>query len=145
MRNYSYWSDGKHRGLDFLRFLTTEQIVINGQPKKEIQNIYNTGYAEYREQISPGETQIPFPLIVKALFILGRLHLREDKVFPGQAPPHYINSHQKGTQRQQQSNKQNPSQNLPKAAVVEKSATRVQKDKETTAPKKRSRNRIISQ
>jgi hypothetical protein len=109
MRNNSNWqiSEMKDRGLDFLRFLSTEQIVIYGQEKEKIKNIYNTAYSSYRKQLNPKESPIPFPMIVKTLFNSGKLHLRENQFFQGEVPPAYYNSHQSRRHHQQSGNDQN--------------------------------------
>lgn len=111
MRYFGYFThhDCKQRGLDFLRFLTTEQIQINGQDKNVIRKIYDTRYTTYRTQFQPDEPQVPFAMIVKSLFQLGRVHLQENKLFSGEAPPEFINSHhsprRQATNRTQGSNK----------------------------------------
>ena len=102
MRNGGYFThhDSKDRGLDFLRFLSTEQIKISGQDKNEIRKIYSTRYTTYRQQFRPDQPQVPFGMIVKALFTLGKVHLRENRLYPGAAPAEYINSHQHSPVRQ---------------------------------------------
>lgn len=126
MKSNNGWgfSDMKERGLDFLRFLSTENIVIQGQEKEQIKGIYNTGYTAYRRQLNPKEAQIPFPLIVKALFNVGKLHLRDDKVFPGAVPLAYYNSHQQKSHKQNgSSSNQNSQKNTKKKDVGAKAST----------------------
>lgn len=109
MKNNSNWrfSEMKDRGLDFLRFLSTEQIVIYGQEKEKIKDIYNTAYISYRKQLNPKESPIPFPMIVKTLFNSGKLHLRENQFFQGEVPQAYYNSHQSRRHDQQSGSDQN--------------------------------------
>lgn len=153
MRNNSNWrfSEMKDRGLDFLRFLSTEQIVIYGQEKEKIKNIYNTAYISYRKQLNPKESPIPFPMIVKTLFNSGKLHLRENQFFQGEVPPAYYNSHQSRRHHQQSDNDHNvhndhkasgstQKSNGKKNTLFEKSIDDKQQMK-VGEKKKRSRNR----
>ncbi|XP_071140956.1 putative helicase MOV-10 [Mytilus edulis] len=154
--NFRLFNESKDRGLDFLRFLSTEQISIQNEEKEKIKNVYNSGYNAYRKQIKPDESQIPFPVIVKALFTMGKLHLRENRMFSGEAPLQYINSHQNRSPRHQNSAYQNlsapkPSENshrrngknhnikTPPASVQQRGTEN--QNTESGAPKKRSRNR----
>lgn len=155
MKNNSNWrfSEMKDRGLDFLRFLSTEQIVIYGQEKEKIKNIYNTVYSSYRKQLNPEESPIPFPMIVKTLFNSGKLHLRDNQFFLGEVPPAYYNSHQSRRHDQQSGNNQNVHNDHKASGTTQKSNANGQKNtqfKKSTddkqemrvgEKKKRSRNR----
>lgn len=77
----------KHeRGTDFLRYLETENIQIDGMNKEQIKSHYDHGYMLYRRQIYPDEKRINFATILFTLTHTSFVRLHGKKVYLGHVP-----------------------------------------------------------
>ncbi|XP_064606029.1 uncharacterized protein LOC135470910 [Liolophura sinensis] len=77
----------KHgRGTDFLRYLDTENISINGMSKEQMKSHYDSGYSLYRRQIHPDEKRINFATILFTLTHTGFVRLYGKKAYLGHVP-----------------------------------------------------------
>ncbi|XP_041349506.1 putative helicase MOV-10 [Gigantopelta aegis] len=70
------FKDRQDRGEDFLRFLNTEHISIDGMSKGQVAEFYNDQYKKYLRQIIPGQSIPSFSSVLQPLFMNGIIHLK---------------------------------------------------------------------
>ena len=77
------FKDRQERGEDFLRFLETENISIDGMGREQVADLYNKRYKMYLHQIIPGQAIPSFSSVLQPLFVNGILHLQDNVCYFG--------------------------------------------------------------
>lgn len=68
---------------DLQRFLTTENMEIEGLPKSDLRNWYGNEYKTYRQQITPDEKLPTFFFVMQAVYKLQIAHYEDGKLVLG--------------------------------------------------------------